>query len=145
MASSTLSNWASQQLMDFLLKGSPAPTLPSTLYLALFTTTPTLGGTGGVEVSTSGTGYARIELPRQSSTWTGQTGGNDQLYTNANELVFPIPTGNWGNIVSLGIFDAASAGNLVMISTITTSKPVSLGDGAPRVLAGQLRIMRAIC
>lgn len=145
MASSTLSNWASQQLMDYLLKGTAAPTFPATLYLALFTTTPTLSGTGGVEVSTSGTGYARVALSRSTSTWTGQTGGNDQMYTNTNELVFPVPTGNWGNIVSLGIYDAATAGNLVMISTITTSKPISLGDGAPRVLAGQLRILRASC
>lgn len=145
MASSTLSNWASQQLMDFLLKGVAAPTLPATLYLALFTTTPALGGTGGTEVSTSGTGYARVALQRATSTWTGPTGGTDQLYTNTSELIFPVPTANWGNIVSVGIYDAQTAGNLVFISTITTSKPISLGDGSARILAGQLRILRAIC
>lgn len=146
MASSTLSNWASKQIMDFVLQGAAAPTLPANLYLALFTTTPTLGNTGGVEVSTTGgTGYARVPLLRADATWNDFSGGNDQLYTNAQELVFPIPTANWGTIVSLGIFDASTAGNLLFISTITTSKPIQVGDGAARVLAGQLRILRASC
>lgn len=144
MASSTLSNATSQQYLDYLLKGVALPSLPASLWLALFTTTPNLNGTGGVEVSTSGTGYARVELPRVSGTWTGPTGTN-QEYNNTTELVFPVPTGNWGTIVSLGIYDASSNGNLIFISTIATSKQVSVGDGAPRVLASQLKILRAVC
>lgn len=144
MASSTLSNATSQQYLDYLLKGVALPSLPASLWLALFTTTPNLNGTGGVEVSTSGTGYARVELPRVSGTWTGPTGTN-QEYNNTTELVFPVPTGNWGTIVSLGIYDASSNGNLIFISTIATSKQVSIGDGAPRVLASQLKILRAVC
>lgn len=144
MPSSTLSNATSQAFMDYLLKGVALTALPSSLYLALFTTTPNTNGTGGVEVSTSGTGYARVELARQTATWTGPT-GTSQEYNNTNELVFPVPTGNWGTIVSLGIFDAASNGNLIFISTIATAKSVQLGDGSPRILASQLKVLRAIC
>ena len=144
MASSTLSNATSQQYLDYLLKGVALPALPASLWLALFTTTPNLNGVGGVEVSTSGTGYARVELPRVSGTWTGPTGTN-QEYNNTSELVFPVPTGNWGTIVSLGIYDAASNGNLIFISTIATSKQVSVGDGSPRILSSQLKILRATC
>ena len=144
MPSSTLSNGTSQSFLDYLLKGVAMSALPSSLWLCLFTTTPGPSGTGGVEVSTSGTGYARVELPRVSGTWTGPTGTN-QEYNNTTELVFPVPTGNWGTIVSLGIYDAASNGNLIFISTIATSKSISLGDGSPRILVSQLKIIRAIC
>lgn len=144
MASSTLSNKTSQEFMDYLLKGVALSTLPSSLWLALFTTTPGLSGTGGVEVSTTGTGYARVELPRTTGTWTGPS-GTTQEYNNTNDLVFPVPTGNWGTVVSLGIYDAASAGNLIFISTIATAKSISLGDGSPRIQASQLKVIRASC
>lgn len=144
MPSSTLSHVSSQNYLDFLLKGVAMPSLPSSLWLCLFTTTPSLNGTGGVEVSASGTGYARVELPRVSGTWTGPTGAN-QEYNNTAELIFPVPTGNWGTIVSLGIYDAASNGNLIFVSTIASAKSVSLGDGSPRIVASQMKILRAVC
>lgn len=144
MASSSLSNQQSQQFMDYLLKGIDLPALPGSLWLALFTTTPNLNNTAGVEVSTSGTGYTRVELPRVTGTWTGPIGTN-QEYNNTTELVFPVPTGNWGTIVSLGIYDGASNGNLIFISTIATSKSINTGDGAPRITSGSLKVLRAIC
>lgn len=144
MPSSTLSYQSSQNYIDFLLKGVAMPALPASLWLCLFTTTPSLNGTGGVEVSTSGTGYARVELPRIAGTWTGPTGTN-QEYNNTSELIFPVPTGNWGTIVSLGIYDAAANGNLIFVSTIASAKSVSLGDGSPRITASSMKILRAIC
>ena len=144
MASSSLSNQQSQQFMDYLLKGVALPALPGSLWLALFTTTPNLNGVAGVEVSTSGTGYTRVELPRVSGTWTGPTGTN-QEYNNTSELIYPIPTGNWGTIVSLGVYDAGTAGNLIFVSTVSTSRAITLGDGAPRIQAAQIKVLRASC
>ena len=144
MPSSTLSNTTSAQYLNYLLKGEVLPTLPGSLWLALFTTTPSLNGTGGVEVSTSGTGYARVELPRTAGTWTA-TGNGNQEYNNTTDLIFPVPTGNWSTIVSLGIYDSASNGNLIFISSIATAKAVNLGDGSPRILAGQFKVLRAVC
>lgn len=144
MAGSTLSTTASQAYLDFLLKGSTAPQYPSSLYVALFTTIPSLSGSGGVEVSTNNTGYARIELPRTNTTWTGPT-GSGQEYNNTSEIVFGLPTANWGTIQGMGIYDASASGNLIFISTISTAKSVNLGDGQPRILAGQLKISRASC
>lgn len=144
MASSTMSNYLSTALMNHTLRGEALTAFPTSLWLALFTTTPGLNGTGGVEVSTAGTGYARVELQRSTSTWTTATGSNLE-YSNVQELVFPVPTGNWGTVVSLGIYDAATAGNLYFISAINTAKPIQNGDGAPRILASQLKILRAVC
>lgn len=144
MASSTLSNATGQQILDYILKGVQMPQMNSSLWVAMFTTSPNAQGTGGVEVSTSGTGYKRIEMPRLSGTWTGP-GGSNQEYNNTNEIVFPIPTGNWGTIISLGLYDAETNGNLVFYSSVATAKSVQLGDGSPRILPGQLKITKAAC
>lgn len=145
MPSSTLSNATSQNFLDYLLKGIAMPNLPASLWLALFTTTPNLAGSGGVEVSTSGTGYARVELPRVAGTWTGPNNNANQEYNNTSELIFPVPTGNWGTVTALGIYDAQAQGSLIFVSTIATAKSIMVGDGAPRILASQLKVLRAVC
>lgn len=58
MPSSTTSNYLHDSQMNYLLK-NVAWTPPSSLWISLFTTVPGLDGTGGVEVSTSGTNYRK--------------------------------------------------------------------------------------
>lgn len=141
MPSATTSNFLYTAEMDFLLKGT-AYVAPSNLYVALFTTAPSLNGSGGAEVSTSGSGYARVAIP-QSTGWTGPNASLE--YANASDLVFGTPTSSWGTITASGLYDAATGGNLVMVSPLSISKTVTAGDGAPRILAGQLKINRAAC
>lgn len=147
MPSATTSNYLHAKFMDTLLKGS-AWSAPSNLYVALFTTVPALDGTGGTEVSTSGTAYARVLAgPTDgigADCWTGPSGAN-QEYSNITELTFSVPTANWGTITGAGIFDASSGGNLLYVATLATAKVVNNGDGAPRILANQLKISRATC
>lgn len=142
MPSATTSDYLHDKRMDYLLKGVPY-TAPSSLWVALYTTAPGLNGVGGVEVSTSGTNYGRIQV-LASNGWQGPNGTNRE-YSNISDLVFLVPTGNWGTITSAGLYDAETGGNLYYVSYLATSKPVSNGDGAPKILAGQLRISRAVC
>jgi hypothetical protein len=44
-----------------------------------------------------------------------------------------------------GLYDQLTGGNLFYIATLGTPKTVNNGDGAPKILAGQLRITRASC
>lgn len=142
MPSSTTSNYLTQKLLDLALKNT-AWTPPATHYVAFCVTVPSLAGTGGVEVSTSGTGYARQPVSA-SGGWAGPSGAN-QEYSNVSDIIFAVPTANWGTISGAAIYDAAVGGNLLWVATLTTPKTVSNGDGAPRILAGQLRIARATC
>jgi hypothetical protein len=57
-----LSDYLAQAVLNFMTGTSPMPALASR-YLALFTAAPTAdAGTGGTEVSTSSTGYARVQV-----------------------------------------------------------------------------------
>lgn len=143
MPSATSTNYLHNNWMQFLLEGA-AFTPPASLWLGLFTTVPALTGTGGVEVSTSGTAYGREEIVSTGASWSGPSGTN-QEYSNAADITYNVPTANWGTITGAGLFDAETAGNLLYIATLQTPKTVNNGDGAPRVLAGQLRLSRATC
>jgi hypothetical protein len=144
MPSSSATDFFHQKMMDFVLKGAPLVPV-STLWIGLFTTVPALTGSGGVEVSVSSTGYGRVAVVSGTgSQWQGPTGATKD-YTNSIDLQYAIPTANWGNILGAGIFDAETGGNLLYVGTLTTAKQVNNGDGAPRILAGQLKISRATC
>ena len=102
----------------------------STLYLALYTVAPSDDGTGGTEVSTSGTGYAR-----QTVTFT--TTGSQSSNTAAVE--YSTATASYGTVVAVGVLDASTSGNLYAVGTLATQKPISTGD-VFRVPAGDLDI-----
>tara|TARA_R110001592_G_scaffold11258_1_gene56066 strand:- start:6632 stop:7015 length:384 start_codon:yes stop_codon:yes gene_type:complete len=91
-------------------------TSPSAVYLGLFTSAPTDAG-GGTELS--GSGYTRKVA---SFTTTGAAA------TNASAVEFPTATGNWGTIVAVGIFDAASSGNFLGWSNLASSRTIETGD-----------------
>lgn len=140
MPDSTTSDYLHDLQMDFLLSGEPYSS-PANIYVALFTVKPTLAGTGGTEV-VGGVNYVR--KPIAQGGWTGPSGNNRQ-YSNTANIEWDVPSGNWGTIVALGLYDAVSSGNLLFVNSFVTPKAVSDGDGAPKILAGQLRISRATC
>lgn len=111
-------------------------TKPAALHVALFTAAPSDAG-GGTEVS--GGAYARVQRDPLDANWTAPdtTGG---LTDNAAALTFPTPTANWGVVTHFGIFDAATAGNLLVHGALTTAKTVNNGDPAPSFAVGALDI-----
>ena len=113
----SFSNYLENALLNRVFNGATL-TLPSTLYIGLFTAAPTDAG-GGTEVS--GNNYARLAVPADATNFPTATSGTIQ---NALTLTFAIPSGNWGTVTHIGIFDAATAGNLLMWSAL----------GSPRVI-----------
>ncbi len=113
----SFSNFLETEILDHVFGGA-AYTAPSTLYLALYTAAPGETG-GGTEVSTSGTAYAR-----QSVAFT--TSGNTTSNTAAVE--FPTATASFGTVTHVGVFDAATSGNLMAYATLSSSKAIAAGD-----------------
>lgn len=90
---------------------------PDVLYVALFTVAPTSSG-GGVEVISGG--YYRSIGNFAPSSVEGTTSNNVSIS-------FPAASANWGTLVAFGVFDAATAGNLLFFDSLLA--PVFVGAG----------------
>ena len=111
---SAMSDYLEDAFLDHFL----STTSPSTIYLGLHTADPTDAGTGA---EVSGNGYAR-----QSIAFAASSSGTA---SNSGAVEFPAASGgNWGTITHVGIYDAASAGNLLFHAALTTSKIINDGD-----------------
>lgn len=132
---SSMSDYLENKIIDWFWRGqvySP----PATHYFALFTTNPTDAG-GGVEVS--GGSYARVGVTAslanfagtQSAGSTVASSGTGGTTSNNGAITFPAPTANWGVVTGLGVFDAASAGNMTHWSALSAPKTINNGDAAP--------------
>lgn len=121
------SDYYENKVIDHMLRNQ-AFTPPATVYVGLYTAAPTDAG-GGTEVS--GGSYAR-----QAVTLAAASAGSTQ---NSADITFPTATADWGTIVAAGLFDAASAGNLLAWNNLTASKTVSNGDTF-KITAGSLTI-----
>jgi hypothetical protein len=124
----SFSNYLETEILDHVFGGA-AYTAPSTLYLSLHTANPDEDGSGA-EVSTTGTAYAR-----QTVAFT--TSGNTTSNTSAVE--YPTATANFGTVTHVGVYDAATGGNLLCYAALTSSKVIETGD-VFRVPAGDLDI-----
>ena len=125
---SAASNYLENVLLDHVLRNTTY-TSPTTVYLALYTVTPSDAG-GGTEVG-SGVGYTR-----QAITFGAAAAGS---ITNTNAPQYgPCTTTAWGTIVAVGVFDASTAGNLLIWGPLTVSKTIAVSDEFKVPIGGQV-------
>jgi hypothetical protein len=111
------SSYLRTALVKAALKNT-AFTGPATVYMSLHTADP--GLTGANEIT--GNAYAR-------TVWSPGAESNGQVQNNAS-VTFPGPTpANWGVATHMGLWDAASAGNLLYYGPLTN--PVTTSIGVP--------------
>ena len=108
-----------QEILDHIF-GNGAYSAP-TVHVGLFTAAPSDAG-GGTEVS--GNSYARVNASALFGAASGTAVANDGAIT------FPTATGSWGTITHFGVFDASTAGNLLVWGAVTPNKAVGDGDTA---------------
>lgn len=104
-----------------------SPTRPTAWYVGLFTAAPGETG-GGTEVS--GGSYVRKAV---TFTVSGNTASNNAA------IEWPTATGSWGTITHVAIFDADTAGNMLVYASLTSSKTISTGD-VLRIPSGDLDV-----
>lgn len=100
--------------------GKTTYTAPANIYMALSTTTPTVGGTNFTEPS--GGAYARVAVP--GSSFAAASAG---AASNTAVVTFPTATASWGTITYTGFYDAASGGNLLSFDDLPASQAVATG------------------
>lgn len=90
--------------------------------LRLWTTLPAYDGTGGVEVSASGTAYAAIS-PITSYFGSAPVNG---VVSNTVAISFTTATAGWGTVVGATIHDGSA--NLLRIMPLRIPKTILLGQ-----------------
>lgn len=113
-----LSDYAEKLLLDWMMTSGSA-TRPTAWYVALYTAAPSDSG-GGTEVSTGG--YTRQSVAFSAASSPGGT------TSNSGEVSFTASGADYGTVTHMGIFDAASSGNLLWHGALTASKTVADGD-----------------
>ncbi len=135
-----LSDYLENKLLDTLVRGQVF-TMPATVHFALATTAGS-DVACGTEVAVGA--YARVAVASSLANWAGTQGagttvassGTGGTTSNNAVITFPAPTANWGVVVEYCVFDAATAGNLLWRSALTTPKTINSGDAAPSFAAG---------
>jgi hypothetical protein len=110
---------ASNYLMDQMF-GNVAFTVPATLYMGLTTNTITAPSFLTSEPP-SGYGYARVAITNDKSNFSNAVAG---AITNNLTLTFPEATTSWGTILSIGLWDALTGGNLWWFEALPVAKTV---------------------
>lgn len=103
-----LTNYAAQGLLNHITGKSAIFSIP-TVYVALFTAVGTDAGTGFTEAAFPS--YARSAT--SSASWNAATGTSPSTINNAAAVTFATATGTGSNIIAFGLYDAATAGNLL--------------------------------
>lgn len=111
-----MTNYLRHALLNHTYRNTPY-TSPTNVYVALFTSAPSVAG-GGTEVS--GGSYAR-QAPGFGAPASGQI-------ANGGLISFPQATADWGTITHVAIFDALSGGNMLQFAELPESKVIDNGD-----------------
>ena len=112
------STYLANAIADEVL-GASAWTPPATVYVGLYSTAPTGGGTGGTEFDgATEPGYARVAVTNNATSFPAASSG---AKATGAAITFPANSGgtNWANAVAFGIWDASTAGNLLGYGTCT--------------------------
>ena len=127
---SAMSDYLENKILDHIL-GTTAYTAPTTVYVGLATAS-FADDNSGTELT--GNNYSRV-----SATFDAAASGTTD---NSAAIEFAAATGSWGSVSHFGIFDAASAGNLLIHGAFTSAKTISSGD-VLKIATGDLDITAA--
>jgi len=117
------SDYAAEGLLDLMFRNQ-AFSVTNT-YVG-FTTTVCSDSAAGTEVS--GGSYAREiinEYTGGTPEWTAASAG---AVSNNGDVTFTDPTGDWGTVVAVGYWDAATVGNFLMYDNAVTDQAITSGD-----------------
>ena len=124
---SAMSDYLENKVLDHIL-ATTTYTAPATVYVGL--STGSFGDdNSGTELS--GSGYGRVAASFGAA--ASGTASNDAA------VEFSAATGDWGTVSHFGIFDASTAGNLLIHGSFTASKVIANGD-ILRIQTGDLDI-----
>lgn len=125
-----LTDYAENKVLTHFLPPSTTFTTPAAVYAGLFSLAPDDDGTGGVEIG--GTGYARPALTFGAYAARALANSASASWNNSGLSA-------WPQAVAIGIWDAATDGNLLAVGTLTPQPTIGAGLGYT-LLVGELTV-----
>ncbi len=122
----SFSNFLETEILDHVFANN-AYTSPTNVYVSLHTANPDEDASGA---EVSGGGYVRKVA---SFAVSGNTATTDAA------VEYPTATAGYGTVTHVGVWDAASSGNMLAYAALTASKTISTGD-VFRIPTGDLDI-----
>ncbi len=113
-----MSDYLEVALLNATLNGT-AFTAVNDPYVSLHTADPTDAGTGA---EVTGGSYART-----AASFATASGTSGLVATDA-DVTFPTATATWGTVGWIGLWDAASGGNMLYHTALDASKTIDSGD-----------------
>lgn len=101
-----MTNYLANQIANATLRNT-SYTSPANVYVSLYSTAPT--------ISTSGTELVGNGYSRQLSTFNAPSAGSAN---NTSTITFTCSGNNWPAVVSVGITDASTSGNILYFKNI---------------------------
>ena len=143
MAGFALTHYGEGYVLNWLCHGK----LPDrmNLFLGYLTSNPGETGTGS---EVSGNGYSRVQLVDVSTPTATTVFGpvtpniapdTGSYCPNTSDVEFPISTGNQGAVTHIGIWDAATAGNMIAYKALLVPQTVTAGQQV-KFPVGKLKI-----
>ena len=120
-------NYLEDALLNHVLRHT-AYTSPGTVYLGLYTVSPSETG-GGTEVA--GGSYAR-----QPVTFGAPSGGST---SNTADVTFPMATAPWGTVAAFALHDSPTGANILYFADMASPREILTNDQL-RFPAGQLTV-----
>lgn len=137
-AAGPLTYYAQNHLIDYIFRAQ-ASGLPSTWYVALYTTCPTDTAGSGTEV-TNANAYARQSVGANALTvWAATQGGTSVSSgttgstSNLAVITFPtVTTSSWGTVNCWALVDSGTygAGNVWIYAAVTSPPTLTVGATA---------------
>lgn len=118
----SFADYLEDKVLDYVFSKA-AFTPAATLYIGLSTTTIT--DAGGNITEPIGGSYARVAVTNNAINFPASSGG---AKSNGVDIVFEIPTGNWGEVTDFFISDAVSGGNIYGYGALTTPQTIGAGN-----------------
>lgn len=118
------SDYLENKTLDHVLGGGDY-TRPGTVYLALYTATPSDVAASGTEVT--GGSYVRLSITNNGTNFPSASAG---VKSNGATFTFVQATADWGTVVAWSLKDQSTLGNTLYWGPLTPNKIVSNGDTA---------------
>lgn len=119
------SDYLENKILNYI-RGTDMGTAPPAVYVGLFNADPTDAGTGGTEVTTTVRAAGRV-----AATFGAPAAGTGNARQIANSAIVDFGNAAGAATVShFGIFDAATAGNLLAAGAVTGgAQSIATGNG----------------